>query len=617
MTAAAAGVGSVASLGAGGRGHHCHIVMTGGELIGVGAQAAGIFILQHCIPGLLGIRREPGGLQLGGAPIQHSAAQHLIGIHSGIEAVFGDGLLLDIKIQLQDHGIHIRLVDFAAGGTLGQGIQIVRRVGVEVVEVIHVGGIGVDKDLVVVQVEVQELDVLQTALADGLIVGADLVDGTIQLAVAVVIEAAGLIGSAGVVTAEHRKDIGVLGHHMIPDHHAEVIQIAVHAFLHMGVTVEAEDGFPVRIPGKHLIHPVDLVLIDVPAHVDDDKVLTVFADQVVVAVVVFIGAAKGGLVLHPILREPLIVFRPVVDTGVDIVVTGQNAVGHPGIVQDLHGLVSVFPHVDGVRVIHQVAGVDNVADLPAIPVLHHPLVHIDIVMIVALDIALGIADPGEGKIVILGGRFAIPAGIVAGDAVVDGVRIRQGGTVSALNDDLCLALLHMILHPEGGVGDGSGGIGLAHGQPTVGDYVAHEHTAGPGAVHPGGGAIPADHDLVIGSSISHVNGIAQVRHHTGDHLGLNPGGLDLFSLVEGHVGGRIGLCRQVQPGGGTGNVGGAGIGDAHGDTAHVEADLFGGGVTGHVGDSGFQGMASLPQRMGGDGTGSVDHFTVQQGHQGA
>ncbi|MNI49684.1 hypothetical protein D3C73_1043040 [compost metagenome] len=135
-----------------------------------------------------------------------------------------------------------------------------------------------------------------------------------------------------------------------------------------------DDGFSVLVFLQHLVHPVDFVRIDIPAHVQDDEVLPVFCQQVIVAQVIIEGAAIVGFVLKTLGTEifPVVIIK--FKSGAHIMVSAQHAVPHPVVFKDFHCLVGNLPLVIHVPFINQVSCVDRIANIPVLRIVHNPLV---------------------------------------------------------------------------------------------------------------------------------------------------------------------------------------------------------------------------------------------------
>ena len=214
-----------------------------------------------------------------------------------------------------------------------------------------------------------------------------------------------------VVPVEHREHVRVLRDDFLLQKLAGVVEQPRIRLLHVGVTMQADDGLAIGVLREHLVHPVDLVGVDVPAHVQNQEVLTVLGEQVIVAEVVLVRAAVPGVAVVAVLAEVLPVVAVTLHARVDVVVARKNAVGDARVVEDLHGVVGVHPFAAHVHVVDDVAGVHDVADAESLRVVHDPLVHVVEVVREALGVVLGVGFPGEREVVALGKARAVPAGL--------------------------------------------------------------------------------------------------------------------------------------------------------------------------------------------------------------
>ena len=391
---------------------------------------------------------------------------------------------MEVDVQRQNIGVDI-VVDAlwqgaaVRGGVGGHGrgalgAQLGHRGIVVVVEIVQRGRVGVDVDFIVVQVEVQHFNIAAAALKAGLIVGADLVDRPIIDAILVVVKDRRFIGRAVVVAVEHRNDVGILGDHIVLYQLAVVVHQATVAVVgHAGVGVEAEDSLAVTVFLQHTVHPVYFIRVDVPAHIQDDKVLAVLGQQVIMADVVLVGLAEGRLILHALCAEVFLVVLVLHRARGNVMVAGQHAVGHVGVIQNLHRLVGVLPLIRHVEVIDNIAGVDDIADVQLVLVAHDPVVHVQVMLEELLGVILGVGLPGKGKVVISGNRRAVPGS--CGGLVGHAAEIRQRGVCRALHHDRGRAVLHVVFDRDadrhravlvggGGLIPGAGG-GVLHKQP--------------------------------------------------------------------------------------------------------------------------------------------------------
>ena len=159
--------------------------------------------------------------------------------------------------------------------------------------------------------------------------------------------------------------------------------------------MQADDGLAVGILREHLVHPVDLVGVDVPAHIQNQEVLTVLGEQIVVAEVVLVRAAVPRIAVVAVLAEVLPVVAVTLHARVNVVVARKDAVGDARVIENLHGVVGVHPFAAHVHVIDDVAGVHDVADAEPLRIVHDPLVHVVEVVREALGIVLSVGFPSE------------------------------------------------------------------------------------------------------------------------------------------------------------------------------------------------------------------------------
>ena len=102
-----------------------------------------------------------------------------------------------------------------------------------------------------------------------------------------------------IMTGEHHAYIGIFGNHFI----VYSLRFFSHSAAGKKIFVEVQDCFSLRIPGQHLIHPVDLLIANAPSHIEHDKVHTVYGDQIIVASVVLITASVPGILIITVLSE--------------------------------------------------------------------------------------------------------------------------------------------------------------------------------------------------------------------------------------------------------------------------------------------------------------------------
>ena len=146
----------------------------------------------------------------------------------------------------------------------------------------------------------------------------------------------------------------MLGNNLLQDIFPRLIQLAVF----VDKPVEAKDGFAVAVLVKNLIHPIDFVLKDIPAHIQDDEILSVFGNQVVMPLVVLIAPAVVIAAGIAILAKILVILVVPFPAVLDVVVAGQHPVRKPRVIKDLHGGVRFFPLELLVILIDNIAGVD-------------------------------------------------------------------------------------------------------------------------------------------------------------------------------------------------------------------------------------------------------------------
>ena len=212
-----------------------------------------------------------------------------------------------------------------------------------------------------------------------------------------------------VVPVEHREHVRVLCDDFLLQKLAGVVEQPRIRLLHVGVTVQADDGLAIGVLREHLVHPVNLVGVDVPAHIQDQEVLTVLGKQLVVAEVVLVRTTVPGVATVAVLTEVLPVVAVALHARIDVMVARKHAVRDARVVEDLHGVVGVHPFAAHVHVIDDVSGVHDVADAEPLRVVHDPLVHVVVVVREALGVVLGVGFPSKREVVILGNARAIPA----------------------------------------------------------------------------------------------------------------------------------------------------------------------------------------------------------------
>ena len=595
--------------GLNGVGHRLRLGL-GDKLLHLGGGDAVLVVGDPGIPAVLGLGLEalPGVLHVPGA--LGIAGDDLLGLQVHGEAVGGQGLVAGVEVHIQ-----LADVDIHRSGALAVAVQLG---GVVVVEVIPVGRVGIEVDLVVFQVEVQELDVLRAALGVGLVVGTDLVHRALLDAVPVVVEAIGLDAGPVIVAVEHRNDVGVLGHHLVLEQLSGVVQQAVR-LLDVGVAVEGDDGLAVGILLEHLVHPLNFLGVDVPAHVEDDEVLSVLGEQVIVAQVVLVGAAVSLLVGKAVLAKVFPVVAVPLGAGVHVVVAAQHAVGHARLVKDLHGLIGVFPLAHHVHIVHNVAGVEHIADFPLLGVVHNPLVHVGVVVGEALSIVLGVGLPGQGEVVLLRPSGAVPLRQALGLQGGGSGDLRLHTLGGALHQQHGLAVHHMVL---GGNGLGNGAVrsGLGHLVPALGGVVVDVHGHRVGLVGVAGAAAPRHGEGVVRGGGSGLDG-KQLIGEGAVALGVavshgNAAILqgEVLTLQEGHVCHLL-VQRDAELGGGGGDAVVVGVRDAGVHLLGGEGHLSGGHIARQVRGHHLQGVLAHAQLPGHQGGGQGQGLAVQAHRQ--
>ncbi len=94
-----------------------------------------------------------------------------------------------------------------------------------------------------------------------------------------------------VVTVKYRKYVRILCNDLSLYKLAKIVKQCIGRSLYVCVGVEAEDCFSVAVLCKHIVHPVDFILIDVPAHIHNYEILPTFAYKVIMSLVIHIRTA--------------------------------------------------------------------------------------------------------------------------------------------------------------------------------------------------------------------------------------------------------------------------------------------------------------------------------------
>ena len=494
-----------------------------GKGLHAGAIGTAKLILHNGIPCEAGLCRQiaPGQVCCS-IFIDLRGSQHLSSVEPCRELAGLNGLLCGVKGDIQFQNIRIDVLCHALRRCSAVRFECIccyiRRIlnaklrhsfVIIVVEVVQRRGVGVDINLAACQVEVQHLDVTAAALETRLIVRADLVDRAIVYTVIIIIKHSRLIGCAMIVAVQHCEYIRILRYHLLLHQLAVVIQqIVLRGVSHAGIGVEAQDRFAVAVLLQYLIHPVDLILVDIPAHIDDDQILTILRQQVVVTQVVLVGAAIGRLILHTILAEILMIILILKGGCRYIMVAAQHTVRHACVIQDLHGLVSILPLVDHIKVVHDITGVNDIADVHRISIVHDPVVHVQVVLEELLGIVLRIGLPCKSEVIFCRNTVTVPAVFHKGSGILS-AQIRQCRTRRTLYHHLYTAFLH--IGSSGKVRlDGAGIIGLSDLIPASALAVQSKHPAGMRRIRIGSRAVPAQHQLIVLTGFSYWYSISNV-----------------------------------------------------------------------------------------------------------
>ena len=253
----------------------------------------------------------------------------------------------------------------------------------------------------------------------------------------------------------------------------------------------------------------------------------------------------------------------------------------------------------------------DVLDLPVFRIVHDPLVHLVEVVVIPLDIALGVGDPGKGEVVVGGSGIAGPAGIVAGFAVGGGVQIRQSGIGGTLDHNGGFAAGNMVLYREGSFRNSTAGIGGGDLFPCASEAVANEHMGCIGIVLTGGGAAPAYHNLILFGSVGNIDGILNVGDDAAGLIGLDRSGIDWLCFVEGGGGISAALGGQVQVRAVVGDMVGTCAAEGYGEVFNLEFGRGGGNVAGGIlgGDGEYVGTHA--QGISGGCVGGMDFLAVE------
>ena len=208
--------------------------------------------------------------------------------------------------------------------------------------------------------------------------------------------------SAVVVAGQHHLDVLVRSDHTLVDFLRNQSQTARGE----QVLVEVEDGHTVGIPREHIIHPLDLLVADAPAHVHHDEVDATGGHQVVMALVVLVAAAVPRVGVVPVLTEAGGELRVVLGLVIHVMVAGKHTVREPGLVETLVLFVRPSPLVVEFGVIDHIAGVEHVGDVHPVTVLEQPGVDVLLVLEVPIVVVVGVVVlrvglPREREVIVL------------------------------------------------------------------------------------------------------------------------------------------------------------------------------------------------------------------------
>ena len=221
--------------------------------------------------------------------------------------------------------------------------------------------------------------------------------------------------------------------------------------------MEVQDGLSLRVLCQHFVHPGDLLITDAPAHVDHDEVDTIHRDQIIMTAVVFVAAAVPWISLVAALAEILGIIGVVAAEMSDIVVAGQHAVWKICIIQHLVGTIRILPFRDQRLIIDDVTVMEHVLNVHALPVVEHPVVDIQLILVLPVDIlariavvvlivVLGITFDDKGEIVIVTRCIVLVVGRI-GTGFSRAV-LRRCVAFSVLYHDAHLLILHIVVQRQ-------------------------------------------------------------------------------------------------------------------------------------------------------------------------
>ena len=220
--------------------------------------------------------------------------------------------------------------------------------------------------------------------------------------------------------------------------------------------MEVQDGLALRILREHIVHPLDLLIADLPAHVEHDEVNAADRDQIIMTAVVLIASAIPRVAAVTLLAEVSPEVGVVIIEVADIVVARQHAIRQACLIEHPVGRIGVFPFRDQMLIVDDVAVVEHVLDVHALAVCQHPVVDIQLILIVSIHILfrialiifvviLRVAFDHEGEVIILTRGIVF---IGCRDACVLCCILRRRVALTILNHHADLAIREIVFQGD-------------------------------------------------------------------------------------------------------------------------------------------------------------------------